>query len=104
MHERAHLWLENLQDEREGARLYEGLAEIEKDAARAREFASLGAGERRHATVWERKLRAAVFGMNDGLVSNLALVLGVAAAGAGGDALILTGIAGLLAGAFSMAV
>ena len=49
-------------------------------------------------------LRAAVFGMNDGLVSNLSLVLGVAAAGSGQETLVLTGVAGLLAGAFSMAV
>lgn len=49
-------------------------------------------------------LRAAVFGMNDGLVSNVALVLGVAAAGTAPGTVILTGLAGLLAGAFSMAV
>ncbi|MBO9578377.1 MAG: VIT1/CCC1 transporter family protein [Microbacteriaceae bacterium] len=46
--------------------------------------------------------RAAVFGMNDGLVSNLALVLGVGAAGMPPQALLLTGVAGLLAGALSM--
>jgi VIT1/CCC1 family predicted Fe2+/Mn2+ transporter/rubrerythrin len=48
-------------------------------------------------------LRAAVFGMNDGLVSILSLVLGVAGAGVPQETLILTGMAGLLAGAFSMA-
>lgn len=48
-------------------------------------------------------LRAAVFGMNDGLVSNLSLVLGVAGAGVPQQTLVLTGVAGLLAGAFSMA-
>ncbi|OJX64521.1 MAG: rubrerythrin family protein [Micrococcales bacterium 73-13] len=47
--------------------------------------------------------RAAVFGMNDGLVSNLALVLGVAAAGMPAPAILLTGVSGLLAGALSMA-
>ncbi|GAA1354059.1 VIT1/CCC1 transporter family protein [Falsarthrobacter nasiphocae] len=47
--------------------------------------------------------RAAVFGMNDGLVSNLALVLGIGATGVGPDILLYTGIAGLLAGALSMA-
>ncbi len=46
--------------------------------------------------------RAAVFGANDGLVSNLALVLGVAAGGATPTAVLLTGLAGLLAGALSM--
>jgi vacuolar iron transporter family protein len=46
--------------------------------------------------------RAAVFGANDGLVSNLALVLGVGAAGAEAGLVLVTGIAGLLAGALSM--
>jgi vacuolar iron transporter family protein len=47
--------------------------------------------------------RAAVFGANDGLVSNLALILGVAGGGAGTTTILLTGLAGLLAGALSMA-
>lgn len=47
--------------------------------------------------------RAAVFGMNDGLVSNLALVLGIGAAGVSSDVILLTGLSGLLAGALSMA-
>ena len=47
--------------------------------------------------------RAAVFGANDGLVSNLALVLGVAATGMEPHVVLLTGISGLLAGALSMA-
>ncbi|MDQ3153874.1 MAG: VIT1/CCC1 family protein [Actinomycetota bacterium] len=46
--------------------------------------------------------RAAVFGANDGLVSNLALVLGVTGGGATGTTVLLTGLAGLLAGALSM--
>jgi VIT1/CCC1 family predicted Fe2+/Mn2+ transporter len=197
---RPDLWLQNLQDERDGAALYEGLARLERDPERARSFRELGEGERRHAEVWERKLRregreippdhptprirvllwlarrlgtqavlpmvlegeagdaakyaaqggdaaplaeeeraheavlaglgrgqpheargaiamrerwhrggragsvrAAVFGMNDGLVSNLSLVLGVAGAGAESPTLVVTGFAGLLAGAFSMA-
>jgi VIT1/CCC1 family predicted Fe2+/Mn2+ transporter len=57
-----------------------------------------------HRTTRTGSIRAAVFGMNDGLVSNLALVLGVAAAGADSRALLITGLAGLLAGSFSMAV
>lgn len=48
-------------------------------------------------------LRAAVFGANDGLVSNCCLILGVAGAGAPAEAVLVTGVAGLLAGAFSMA-
>nr|WP_022869039.1 VIT1/CCC1 family protein [Schaalia vaccimaxillae] len=47
--------------------------------------------------------RAAVFGANDGLVSNLALVLGVAATGMSPGLVLATGVAGLLAGALSMA-
>jgi VIT1/CCC1 family predicted Fe2+/Mn2+ transporter len=47
-------------------------------------------------------LRAAVFGINDGLVSNLALVMGFAGAATGNDLIVLAGVAGLLAGAFSM--
>src|SRR5205823_1520680 len=48
-------------------------------------------------------LRAAIFGVNDGLVSNLSLVMGVAGAEPGNNFVLLAGIAGLLAGAFSMA-
>ncbi len=47
--------------------------------------------------------RAAVFGANDGLVSNFALVLGIAATGASNEFVIVAGLAGLLAGALSMA-
>ncbi len=46
--------------------------------------------------------RAAVFGANDGLVSNLALVLGIGASGVSSATILLTGLAGLLAGAMSM--
>ncbi len=46
--------------------------------------------------------RAAVFGANDGLVSNLALVLGIGASGVASGTVLLTGVAGLLAGALSM--
>lgn len=46
--------------------------------------------------------RAAVFGVNDGLVSNLSLVLGVTGGGASSHTVLLTGVAGLLAGALSM--
>ena len=46
--------------------------------------------------------RAAVFGANDGLVSNLALVAGVSASGASSAIVLITGVAGLLAGALSM--
>jgi len=48
-------------------------------------------------------IRAAIFGMNDGLVSNLSLIVGVSGAGVEPGTVLLTGFAGLLAGAFSMA-
>ena len=48
-------------------------------------------------------LRAGVFGVNDGLVSNTCLILGVAGAAADAHTVLITGVAGLLAGAFSMA-
>jgi VIT1/CCC1 family predicted Fe2+/Mn2+ transporter len=198
---RTDVWLQNLQDERDGAALYEGLAAAEKNAEHAASFAELAQGERRHAAVWLKKLekegvpvppdrpssrvktliwlakrlgtsavipyvvaneagdadkysrqgaeaapmaaeerahqvvltgmggdrplgaraaiatregwhrggrggslRAAIFGMNDGLLSNLSLVLGVAGAGVESHTLMVTGFAGLLAGSFSMAV
>lgn len=48
-------------------------------------------------------LRAAIFGVNDGLVSNLSLIMGVAGAAAESRFVVVAGVAGLLAGAFSMA-
>jgi VIT1/CCC1 family predicted Fe2+/Mn2+ transporter len=48
-------------------------------------------------------LRAAVMGANDGILSTASLILGIAAAGATGSTVIITGIAGLVAGAMSMA-
>ena len=55
---------------------------------------------RTHRTGW---LRAAVLGANDGIVSTASLVLGVAAAGAGTQDILVAGVAGLVAGAMSMA-
>jgi vacuolar iron transporter family protein len=60
--------------------------------------------EGRHRNVGGNALRAAVLGANDGLCSNLALVMGVAGAAEGGRAIVVAGLAGLLAGAFSMAL
>lgn len=57
----------------------------------------------RHRDVAGGSARAAVFGVSDGLVSNVALILGVAAAGTESSNVIVAGTAGLLAGAFSMA-
>ncbi|MEZ5668097.1 MAG: VIT1/CCC1 transporter family protein [Alphaproteobacteria bacterium] len=57
----------------------------------------------RHTGAGGGALRAAVFGVNDGLVSNASLVMGVAGAAVEPGVIVLTGVAGLLAGAFSMA-
>jgi VIT1/CCC1 family predicted Fe2+/Mn2+ transporter len=59
--------------------------------------------ETRHRGAGGGSLRAAVFGVNDGLVSNLSLIMGVAGADAGHQSILVAGVAGLLAGAFSMA-
>src|SRR6476469_6631135 len=59
--------------------------------------------DHRHADVTGGWLRAATFGAMDGLVSNTALIAGVAAS-ASAHAVLLAGVAGLLAGAFSMAL
>jgi VIT1/CCC1 family predicted Fe2+/Mn2+ transporter len=55
---------------------------------------------RTHRIGW---LRAAVLGANDGIVSTASLVLGVSAAGANSEAILIAGVAGLVAGAMSMA-
>jgi VIT1/CCC1 family predicted Fe2+/Mn2+ transporter/rubrerythrin len=60
--------------------------------------------EKRHRSVGGNALRAAVLGGNDGLVSNFSLVMGIAGASSGQQEVLLTGIAGLLAGALSMAL
>jgi VIT1/CCC1 family predicted Fe2+/Mn2+ transporter len=60
-------------------------------------------GKRHRAAAAGGNLRAAVFGINDGLVSNASLILGVSGAELSPHAVLLTGVAGLLAGAFSMA-
>ena len=62
--------------------------------------AHLEADHRSHRTGW---LRAAVLGANDGLISTGSLVLGMATANAPASAILLSGVAGLAAGAFSMA-
>ena len=60
--------------------------------------------EGRHKSTAGNALRAAVLGANDGLVSNLSLVMGVAGASLAGREIVITGMAGLLAGAGSMAL
>jgi vacuolar iron transporter family protein len=60
--------------------------------------------EHHHADVSGGWLRAAVFGAMDGLVSNIALIAGVGGAGVAARTVLLTGLAGLVAGAISMAL
>lgn len=60
-------------------------------------------GKRHQSGAAGNALRAGVFGVNDGLVSNAALIYGVAGAAQEPQVILLTGVAGLLAGAFSMA-
>ncbi|NUN99567.1 MAG: VIT1/CCC1 transporter family protein [Saprospiraceae bacterium] len=60
--------------------------------------------EKRHRSVGGNALRAAVLGGNDGLVSNFSLVMGIAGATSGQEGVLLAGLAGLLAGALSMAL
>jgi VIT1/CCC1 family predicted Fe2+/Mn2+ transporter len=82
-----------------------GMAREERSHART--LSRIGAGRQARREPWHRpdksgSLRAAVFGINDGLVSNTALVMGFAGSGAQNQAILLAGVAGLLAGAFSM--
>lgn len=60
--------------------------------------------EGKHRSIQGNALRAAVLGANDGLVSNMSLVMGVAGAAQGGGTVLIAGVAGLLAGSISMAL
>ena len=60
--------------------------------------------KKRHRSVSGNALRAAVLGGNDGLISNFSLIMGVAGATTGQSGVLLAGMAGLLAGALSMAL
>jgi VIT1/CCC1 family predicted Fe2+/Mn2+ transporter len=85
-----------------------GHAAVIQAAAMSRTGGMIG-GDIAKAEPWHRRgsgndLRAAVLGANDGLVSNLCLVMGVAGAGQAPHVILLTGLAGLIAGAVSMAL
>jgi vacuolar iron transporter family protein len=88
-------------EERSHAVILEALRRHSTGGVRGGVVASL---ERRHKAVGGNALRAAVLGANDGLVSNTALVMGVAGAAFSERAVLLAGLAGLLAGAISMAL
>ncbi len=91
-----------------------GLPSHERSHARVfRQLAKSGGGlegsavarfEGRHRAAGGNALRAGVLGANDGLVSVFSLVMGVAGAGVGNRTILLTGFAGLLSGALSMAL
>lgn len=88
------------QDERSHARILQTIASGLPQGMQGSALAKL---EGRHRS-GGNALRAAVLGANDGLVSNLSLVAGVAGATVDNNTLLLTGIAGLVAGACSMAM
>ena len=84
-----------------GMAIYSGRAPAESGHAGPR--AGTGIEHRHRGLGSGGNLRAAVFGVNDGLVSNASLILGVAGASADPKVVLLTGIAGMCAGAFAMA-
>lgn len=88
-------------DERSHARL---LRQLVGSSSAGMEGGALARLEGRHRAVGGNALRAAVLGANDGLVSNLSLVMGVAGAALAQEAILVTGLAGLIAGAGSMAM
>ena len=87
--------------ERSHARIIEALASGAPGTLSGSALARL---EGRHRGMGGNALRAAVLGANDGLVSNLSLVMGVAGADLAGHTILVTGLAGLLAGSCSMAL
>ena len=105
-------------DEREHAEIWRRLADpsglggtvpVEADPAVLREVrverraGEIGRNERWHRTGQSGTLRAVIFGVSDGLVSNTSLVMGITGASPDPHFILLAGIAGLLAGSFSMA-
>jgi vacuolar iron transporter family protein len=88
-------------DERSHARLFGYLQSSTKGGIAGPLLAQF---EGRHRSAGGNELRAAVLGASDGLTSNLSLVMGVAGATLGGHAVLISGLSGLLAGAFSMSI
>lgn len=80
------------------------LRQLGRSARGGVEGSALAQIEGRHRTAGGNALRAAVLGAEDGLVSNLSLVMGVAGAALSSTSILLTGLAGMLAGAISMAM
>lgn len=98
-------------DEREHRAVFERMRMEEQGSSAATPAAALApvaarspiGAEHWHRTDKSGSMRAAVFGVSDGLVSNTALVMGFAGAAPSNATILFAGIAGLLAGAFSMA-
>ena len=88
-------------DERSHARIIQA---AEQNVGGGMAGAAIASLEGRHPAAGGNALRAAVLGANDGLVSNLSLVMGVAGAAVNERTILLTGLAGLVAGACSMAM
>jgi VIT1/CCC1 family predicted Fe2+/Mn2+ transporter len=88
-------------DERLHARLLQAIAITSRAGMDGRTIARL---EGRHHAIDGNALRAAVLSANDGVASNLSLVMGVAGADFSSHTILITGLAGLLAGACSMAM
>ncbi|TMD62655.1 MAG: rubrerythrin family protein [Chloroflexi bacterium] len=88
-------------DERSHARLFSYLLPSLKGGIAGPLLAQF---EGRHRNAGGNELRAAVLGASDGLTSNLSLVMGVAGATLTGHAVLIAGLTGLLAGAFSMSI
>ena len=88
-------------DERSHARLFRSIGEQSSTGLVGAALVQL---EGRHPSAGGNALRAAVLGANDGLVSNVSLVMGVAGAELGARSILVTGLAGLLAGSLSMAL
>lgn len=80
------------------------ISQITASLSGGMEGSALAVLEGRHRSTGGNALRAAVLGANDGLVSNLSLVMGVAGATLDNTTVLITGLAGLLAGAISMAL
>lgn len=80
------------------------VAEMARTAGEGTVGADIARAEPWHRGASGNNLRAAVLGANDGLVSTFCLVMGVAGAGSPGRTILLTGLAGLIAGACSMAL
>jgi VIT1/CCC1 family predicted Fe2+/Mn2+ transporter len=91
-------------EERGHAAVVQAIAENTSGTAPIATGADIAKAEPWHRGASGNNLRAAVLGANDGLVSNFCLVMGVAGAGTASNTILLTGLAGLVAGACSMAL